>query len=317
MRKNVLFALMMIALIVLSACSAPARTSESASPPMEAPAGAPAMPEMESSDGGGMDNFAKPGSMVQDMQGQGAERLVIRNANLTIVVDQPGDAMNAIMRMSEGMNGFVVTSNLYKRYTDNGVEVPEATVTVRVPAERLNEALEQVKALVKDRTEDIRNENISGQDVTKEYTDLRSRLTNLEEAEAQLREIMDDALRTEDVLNVHAQLTSIREQIEVIKGQIQYYEEAAAMSSISVTIWASEAVKPLEIGGWEPVGVARDAVQALIDTTQVLASAVIWIVIYVLPIALLIFLPLRLLWWLYRRNRKPSPPKQAPTPPAA
>lgn len=310
MRKQNIFALILIALLVLSGCAAQATQSA----PMEAPAGAPAMPEMEEAGRAAADYTTSGPS--QNSQ-PGAERLVIRNATLTIVVDQPGDAMSTIMRMAEGMNGFVVTSNLYKRYTNNGVEVPEATVTVRVPAERLNDALDQVKALVRNPAEDIRAENITGQDVTKEYTDLRSRLTNLEEAEAQLREIMEDAVRTEDVLDTFARLTEIREQIEVIKGQIQYYEESAAMSSIAVTIWASEAVQPLEIGGWEPVGVARDAVQALIDTTQFLGSAAIWLIIYVLPVALLIFLPIRFLWWLFRRNRKPAPPKQAPTPPPA
>ena len=49
---------------------------------------------------------------------------------------------------------------------------------------------------------------------------------------------MASATKTEDVMNVFNQLTQVREQIEVIKGQIKYYEESAALSAINVQIMA-------------------------------------------------------------------------------
>ena len=237
-------------------------------------------------------------------QVDGGQRIVIRNANLTIVVDDPSQSMTTISRMAESMGGYIVSSNLYKSTGQNGLEYPEANITIRVPADKLNEAMDQIKGLVKNIGEDVLGENVSGQDVTKEYTDLQSRLKNLEETEQQLREIMGSATKTEDVLAVYRDLTSIREQIEVIRGQIKYYEESAALSSITVLLQASGAVQPLEIGGWEPAGVARDAIQALIDTAQVLGTIVIWLILWALPIGLLIFIPLRLGWALYRRSRK-------------
>jgi hypothetical protein len=75
---------------------------------------------------------------------------------------------------------------------------------------------------------------------------------------------MGSANRTEDVLNVYNQLTQVREQIEVTKGQIQYYEQSAALSSISVELVPDASVQPLTIAGWEPGGVAKEALQALI-----------------------------------------------------
>jgi hypothetical protein len=247
------------------------------------------------------------------------KRLVVRNANLTIVIDDPAQALNTISQLAEGMGGFVVSSNLYKTTSSQGKEFPEAAITVRVPSEQLNNALNQIHKMVKDPKKDISNETITGQDVTKEYTDLTSREKNLEQAEAQLREIMASATKTEDVLAVYNRLTQIREHIEVLKGQIQYYEESAALSSIAVTIHATASVQPLEIGGWQPVGVARDAVQSMINTMQAIANAAIWLVLYVLPVALVIFIPLRLLWWLFRRFQKsrkaPTPAPPAPAPP--
>jgi len=186
----------------------------------------------------------------------------------------------------------VVSSNLYRVQTDSGQEIPEASIMVRVPAESLDQALDEIKS----GAGQVLRENVSGQDVTQEYTDLASRLRNLERAEEQLVEILEASYSTDDVLSVYNRLVDIREQIEVIKGQMQYYEQSAALSSISVDIQANEAVQPLKIGNWQPVGVAKKAIQALINTVKVLANALIWIGLYILPVALVLFFPIRWIW---------------------
>ncbi|MCK4900152.1 MAG: DUF4349 domain-containing protein, partial [Anaerolineales bacterium] len=233
-----------------------------------------------------------------------AKRLVIKNADMTIVVLDPSQSMNDIAQMAESMGGFVVTANLYQRQLESGIEVPQASITIRVPAEQFDDAISNIRSQ-SDRMPI--SENINSQDVTREYIDLQSRLRNLEATEAQLVKIMDEARRTEDVLSVYNELVQIREQIEVIKGQIQYYEQSAILSAISVELLANEAVQPLTIGSWQPVGVAKLAVQTLINTLKFLVNAAIWILLYVLPVLLVIFviffLPLYLVWRVYRRRR--------------
>jgi hypothetical protein len=235
-------------------------------------------------------------------------RLVIQNADLTIVVDEPPTALTAITKMAADMGGFVVTSNMYKARGEDGIDYPQGQITVRVPAEKLDDALAQIKALTRNPKEDVRAENRSGQDVTKEYTDSQSRLRNLEDTEKQLREIQASATRTEDIMNVFNQLTQVREQIEVLKGQIKYYEESAALSAINVQIMAQSAVQPLTIGSWKPEGVARDAIQALINTLKFLANLLIWLVLLALPVGLLVGIPLWLIIRAMRRNRRKAAP---------
>ena len=208
------------------------------------------------------------------------ERIVIKNADLVIVVSDVEGRMKDIQVMAEQMGGFVVSSNLYQSYTNDYVEVPEAQVVIRVPSEKLEEALEQIKK----ETVEVQNETVSGQDVTAEYVDLKSRLKNLEAAEAQLNEILKTATETEDVVNIFNQLVYYREQIEMVKGQIKYYDEAAALSAISVRIIAEETIQPLVIGKWEPKGVALEAVQDLIDFLKGFTEFVIRFVIYILPV---------------------------------
>lgn len=239
---------------------------------------------------------------IQEQGADAADRLVIKNASLEIVVDDPEESMDTIARLAESMDGYVVSANLYQNVLSNGLEVPRASITIRVPAEKLNEALASIEAQ-SDR--EPLNKNIQSQDITSEYTDLQSRLRNLEAAEEQLIEIMNKATRTEDVLNVFNQLTQIREQIEVIKGQIKYYDQSVQLSSISVELIANEAVQPISVGGWEPVGVVKDAIEALIRGLQVIVNVIIWISLFVIPILVILLLPIFfILRFVIRRRQK-------------
>jgi hypothetical protein len=215
------------------------------------------------------------------------ERIVIKNADLAIVVSDVEARMKNIQIMAEQMGGFVVSSNLYQSYTNTYVKVPEAQIVIRVPSDQLDEAMDQIK---KD-TVEVQTENISGQDVTAEYVDLQSRLKNYEAAEAQLNDILKNATDTADVVNIFNQLVYYREQIELVKGQIKYYEEAAALSAITVRIIAEETIQPVVIGKWEPKGVALEAVQDLINFMKGFTEFLIRFVIYNLPVLILIAIP--------------------------
>lgn len=320
MIKRSLVILVMVTLF-LAACASMAATPVVVAPGIdtstqtEKQLAAPAMPAPQG------EGIAPPAQsdlapLPQD-QTDADQRVVLMNADLSIVVVDPGSAMNTITKMANDMGGFVVSSRLDKVQSDRGIEVPEATITVRVPAEKLTTAMNQIKSLVKDPQNDILSENVTGQDVTKDYTDLKSQLTNLQQADQQLQKIMDSAQKTEDVLAVYNQLVQVRQQIDVLQGQIQYYDQASRLSAISVTIQAQEAVAPLTIGSWQPVGTARNAVQALLNSLKFLANAVIWIILYIIPMLVAIALPIWLVVIIVRALvRRGKKRKGALTPPS-
>jgi hypothetical protein len=120
---------------------------------------------------------------------------------------------------------------------------------------------------------------------------------------------MNNAYETEDVLSVYNELVLVQEQIEVIQGQINYFKEASRLSAISVELIPEASVEPLTVAGWQPVGVARDAVQALINILQILVNVAIWLILFLLPVLLVIAIPISiivyiLLRWTKRRKQK-------------
>ncbi|HEX6034043.1 MAG TPA: hypothetical protein VFY83_06390, partial [Anaerolineales bacterium] len=91
-------------------------------------------------------------------------------------------------------------------------------------------------------------------------------------------------------------------------GQIQYYDEAVATSSISVRLIAEEGTQPISIGPWTPEGAAKEAIQNLILFFQNFVDFLINFVLYVLPALILIAIPLFLIYLAgraaYRRYRR-------------
>lgn len=240
-------------------------------------------------------------SIAANSAAPAVERMVIQNVNLTLTVADPQASLNALSALAEKLGGYVVSTNLYETYLENGARAPRGELLLRVPQEKLEEALAQIKQ----NAIEVTAENRSGQDVTGEYTDLASRLRNLENAEKQLSEIMSQAKTADETLNVFNQLTSIREQIEVIKGQMQYYEQSVALSAINLSLVAEASLQPLQIGGWRPQGTAREALQLLINFLKGFGDFLIFLVIFIIPAGALIFGLLALLWrglrWLWRK----------------
>ncbi len=306
--KRILF-VMMLGALVLAACGTSKQYSSGNRSlqvqPSYAPSSDVGMPEaampMPTAMPYGMGGGSGGEQTVANSGGAAQDRMVIQNADLAVVVKDPEQAMKDYSKMAADLGGFVVSSNLYQNYTSNGVPIPEANLVIRVPAGKLEEALGRVK----NEAVEIQSENRTGQDITSQYVDLQSQLKNLEAAEQQLVEIMSKAEKTEDVMNVFNQLTSIRGQIEVIKGQMKYFEEAVALSAITIRFIAEETVKPLEVGGWQIKGWARDAVQNLLIFLQGFTKFLINLVISFLPQLLIVAFFLGLpLWLIVRAVRK-------------
>jgi hypothetical protein len=312
-RTTVILSSIVLSAVLLAACGAGAPSALTQRSGIEAPAAEPMAPAFEldiaeegmvAGDGAGLDQ-----AVVGSMQ----ERLVVRNANLSIVVDNPEASVASISRLAESMGGFVVSSNVYQTsYGDSRLEeaviAKQASITIRVPSDQLDQALDQIK----DAAVEVRSQNMSGQDVTEEYTDLQSRLGNLEAAESELREIMESASERdeiEDVLAVLNELRRVREEIEVLRGRIQYLEQSARLSSISVELLPDVTSQPLQIGRWTPEGTAREAVEALVGALQNLAEAGIYVVICGLPAAILLGVPAWLGLRAIRRRGTAAPAK--------
>jgi hypothetical protein len=300
MKKSILTALALLVVLSSAACGiAQASTSRDSILPTIGSVEAPAFEsqvEMTAFDGG--ESYDASTDYYAETP---VERMVTRNANLTLVVTDPAQSIDDITQMAQDMEGYVVSSNIYvTTYGEAETRAHSASITIRIPSEKLDDAL----AILEGNAVEVRNRNVYGQDITQEYIDNESRLRNLEAAEEQLLNIMEGATKTEDVLDVFAELTRIRSEIEVIKGRLQYLQQSADTSSISIELIPDIATQPIEVERWQLEGTFNKAVEALIATAQFLVRSLIWIAIYFLPFGLIIGLVVWLVVWLIHRLRR-------------
>jgi hypothetical protein len=251
---------------------------------------------------------AESGRAAADYSGAdyaGIERLIIRNAWLDLVVPDTEAALDEVNDLVDELGGYVVESNL-NQYQEG----LQAYVTLRIPAESLDDALARIRALATE----VRGERVSGQDVTEDYVDLQSRLRYLEATEKRLLEFLEEAEDTEAALAVYENLQQIQADIEQVKGKIQFLEQSAAMATVTLEIIPDELAQPIQVGGWHPEGTLRNAFQTLIRVLQFLVDAAIVILVLIVPVLVAIAIPIAGLFFLIRaivRRRRARKAKQA------
>lgn len=231
------------------------------------------------------------------------ERMIVRTANIALVVKDVETSVTQIKGIVSELGGYVVDMRLWRDQ-----EQLRGTVTVRVPAESLDDALSDFKGLAVK----VERESSSSQDVTEEYFDLGAQLRNLEATEQELLELLatvrERTGRAEDILAVHRELTQIRGQIEQLQGRMQYLARTAAMSAVTIELIPDVLAAPITVGGWRPSETVSKALRALLQTLRLLVDAAIWVVLYLLPIAVVLLIPVAALWSLWRRRKKGIPP---------
>lgn len=155
------------------------------------------------------------------------DRMIVRTGQMSLLVEDIAGSIDRIVTLTDTYKGYVVSSNTWREG-----ERLRGMVSIRVPVADFDNVIKAVAALASEVTQ----QTTSSRDVTEEYTDLSSRLKNLEATEQQLLRIMEKATKIEDVLAIQRELTNTRNQIEQTKGRIQYLERTSATSLLNINL---------------------------------------------------------------------------------
>ena len=233
------------------------------------------------------------------------DRMIIRRAELSLVVKDTKEAISKVEAIAVEKGGYLHQSSVWKEG-----ENLKAQLTIMVPAAKFEETLDALRKLAVD----ILRESTSGQDVTEEYVDLEARLRNLEATEKELRELLavvrERSGKAEDIMAVYRELTNIRGEIESVKGRMKYLEQMTAFSTIVVNLTPSVLAQPVAPTTWKPAQTLWRASRALVRVFQFLVDAAIWIIIVVVPTALPFVLVGYIIWRFARRTKPKKEVKQ-------
>jgi len=303
MKRSLLAAAFILTLVslLLAACAAPA-------PPFQdtasVPAAAPAPPRAEEFQAE-KEAFAGEGQDQIDSESVLADRKVIYNANMGLVVADAELAAQQVQELAAAFGGYVANMNAYR----GGANALYYNVTLRVPSDQFDAA----RAALRDLAVRVEDESISTNDVTDQYYDLDARLRTLkateEELLALLKETRERGGSVEDIMTIYRELTDIQSQIESLQGQLNRLDKLVALSTIDVRLQPDVLNQPIT-SSWRPLETLRRSFEILINALQGLIDIFIFIFVVMLPVLLILAIPVLVLFlivrWLVRRRKTRS-----------
>jgi hypothetical protein len=233
-----------------------------------APTAAPAQP---ASGPVPTDGSNQVGNLVDDAK-------IVRTGSIDLQVRDVAKAIQAARDGIRAMGGYIGASQ-----TSTQNEQPVATITYRIPVDRWEDALDLLRGL-SGQTTKVVNERTEAVEVTGAVIDLEARIKNLRASETALQGIASRANRVSDVLEVQAQLTNVRGEIEQLNGQLKELQDRAAFATLTASFATPVVAVQAAVKGWEPARVVDEATASLVDILQALTTAGIWFAIVWLPI---------------------------------
>jgi Domain of unknown function (DUF4349) len=202
-----------------------------------------------------------------------ADRKIVKTGEITLEVGNIGGAVGTVRAMALQLGGYVGGSSA-------GDAEQSATLTLRIPADRFDDAIDRLHAM--DAT--VLAEATREEDVTSSIVDLEARIKNLEASEAQYRALVERAEKIDDILSVQGRLDDVRGQIEQLKAQLEQLSGLANLSTLTVTLTPTDKLVEETAAGWDAGDTLDRALAALVTLGQGLATVAIWLGVVGLPI---------------------------------
>ena len=211
-------------------------------------------------------------------------RLVIQESHLSLLVKDVVEVRNKILEHTDSNGGYMVNAS-----TSNPQDAPTATITIRIPSDKLQVTLDYFHSL----SVKVVSENLVGRDITDQYVDIDKQIATYEETKAKYESILDQATKISDITSLTQQIIYTQNQIDSLKGQQNALEKKTQMAKLTIYLSTDEIALPYAPSEtFRPNVIFKLAVRSLVGFARKLATTVIWAGVYAtvwLP-ALIIFI---------------------------
>jgi predicted small secreted protein len=285
----------------LVAASAPAAASGAAQTSNAAASRAVAAPVAGGPAAGGA-----TGSAVSALPSLASGQMLIRSGQIELEAADPSGLVPQVRQIAAsaaagGDSGYVADEQLQA-----SAATFTATITIAVPAPTFATVMDQLRRL----SSHVLSESSSSQDVTEQFVDVDAQLQALRATQAQLLQLLGKTQQVAETLSVQRELSNVNTQINQLEGRENYLKAHSAFSSIVITIRPPAAAAP-PAPQWNPARALFTAIAALGVAGQGVVVAVIWLLVFGVPIALVGLLGLAAQRAIARalraRRRAPAP----------
>ncbi|WP_167043246.1 DUF4349 domain-containing protein [Salinibacterium sp. ZJ454] len=242
-------------------------------------------PEGTVTDQGGTSSEMAPGApgAIPDVAESDRDRQVISTGSVTVVADDPIAAASDATEIVESAGGRV--DSRFERTPTDG-SPGSATLTLRIPADRLTQVLDDLKRLG-----DAREVSLSTDDVTVVVQDLDARITALSASVDRLLALLSTATDTKTLIELETALSSRQAELESLESQRRYYADQVSLATITLTLLSeTEAAPETPNTFWSGLTAGWDALVGFLAGLLVAFGVLLpWLVLVALLAAAVIF----------------------------
>lgn len=281
-----LFAIVLLAML-LAACGAESASTNSASMPAAGPA--------QSSNG--TDHSASSSSSTSKSSAGTLQQYLIKSFNINMEVKDTRRVAADLQAWISATDPQSLVTNVNYQQVDNNLY--SVTLAFSVQASLFPGIESYLNTYPSQHGGKLLNVAMNTQDVSSDYIDSQSRLTNLKAEQLRLLTLVSHAQALTDVLAIDQRLTDVEGQIEQIDAHLSDLKSQTTFYNITVGLQPAEVVvTPPPSGGWSFGAIWQGALNAIKVVAQALATVAIWLLlfsVYIVPLALIIWL-VRRLW---------------------
>jgi hypothetical protein len=223
---------------------------------------------------------------------------IVRDGTITVVVAKDGftSAFESTTGIADELGGFVLASSISQERA--------GTLTLRIPAKRLDAALVRVGKLGR-----IAEQTTTGKDVTANFVDLKSRLSVYKTRRALIVKLLNASNSINEQLGLQHQFDDVQLSIEQIQGQLNVLNDQVALATLKVSI-REEGVSAVEPSGVDTPSLGSAWDHAVAGFLGVVAAVVVGLG-YLVPILLIAGAAYGIVTLVRRRRRADSVPSAA------
>ena len=165
----------------------------------------------------------------------------IITVNMSAETEDLDALMEALNGKISGLGGYVEDQDSYNGSMYSSRRYRSASLTVRIPAERVDEFTEEMSGIA-----NVVSTNLSREDITLSYVATESRVKALQTEEARLLELMEQAETMADLLEIESRLTDVRYELENRASQLRLYDNQVDYATIYLSIDEVQEYTPVE-----------------------------------------------------------------------
>ncbi|MCH5253656.1 MAG: DUF4349 domain-containing protein [Lachnospiraceae bacterium] len=186
--------------------------------------------------------YEQESGMVSEENMQTSNRKLIKTVELSAETESYEVLIGNLERQVAELGGYIeyqyqYNGSLYSPYDENR----SANMTIRIPAERLDEFVVKVGEQT-----NITNKQERIEDVTLQYVDLESRKKALSTEQDRLLELLEKAETVEDIITIEQRLSEVRYQLENMESQLRTLDNQINYSTVNLYIQEVKRLTPTE-----------------------------------------------------------------------